>query len=279
MTQAMAASISGVTTDEVADGYRVPAVERAFAILHILAARGPLSLAALVEASALNKSTTYYILRTLVSLEMVEYQGRTRNYMLGSGILELGASARGPLNAIAIARRYLSELLEKSNVTIVLYRRVNRDEIVLVDTLERAHRVRITLQAGVRIPIQGGSFGRAFLAFDTPAEARKSLRNGLHPFTPKSIMSVKAFQAELVEVRERGWAIDQEGFALGVSSIAAPIFGPNGRIVFVAAAVGFANVLVGDAAEQVGTELRHTCDRIGEAITSQDASVGVMSSS
>ena len=170
-----AASISAMSDASTEDGYRVPAVERTFAILRILAARGPLPLAALVEEAGLNKSTTFYILRTLAGLDMVDYDERTRTYMLGSGLLELGMSARGQFNDIAVAKRYLSELLETMNVTIVLYRRVGRDEIIMVDKLERAHRVRITLQAGVRIPIQGGSFGRAFLAFDPPRRTRRAV--------------------------------------------------------------------------------------------------------
>ena len=48
-----------LATGASGDGYRVPAVERAFAVIRVLAARGPLSLAEVVEESGLNKSTTF----------------------------------------------------------------------------------------------------------------------------------------------------------------------------------------------------------------------------
>jgi DNA-binding IclR family transcriptional regulator len=252
------------------DGYRVPAVERTFVILRVLAAQGPLSLADVVEESGLNKSTTFYILRTLVTLDVVAYDESTRTYTLGPALMELGMTASGQFTDVALAKRHLAELLEVLNVTIVLYRRVNVGEIMMVDKLERAHRVRITVQAGIHLPIQGGSFGRTFLAFDDPATLDEALKDGLHKYTPKSVTRVAQFRRELVAVREHGWAVDHEGFALGVSTVAAPIFGPDGKIALVAAAVGFTNVLTDDIAQKCGEELRRVCDRIGQMLGGQN---------
>jgi DNA-binding IclR family transcriptional regulator len=248
------------------DNYRVPAVERAFAIIRVLAAEGASSLAEVVEGSSLNKSTTFYILRTLVNLDVVAYDDRTRTYTLGPALMELGMSASNQFSDVAVAKRNLTELLEIMNVTIVLYRRVNVGEILMVDKLERAHRVRITVQAGMHLPIQGGSFGRAFLAFDEPSVVNEALKDGLHKFTPKSVTSVSTFRNELALVRKQGWAVDHEGFALGVSTVAAPIFGPDGKIVLVVAAVGFTNLLPDEVARTCGLQLRDVCDRIGQIL-------------
>ncbi|MER7007889.1 IclR family transcriptional regulator [Dactylosporangium sp. NPDC000555] len=248
------------------DGYRVPAVARAFAIIRMLAARGPLPLADIVEDSGLNKSTTFYTLRTLVSLDVLAYDEGARTYALGPALMELGMAASGQFSDVALAKRHLAELLEAFNVTIVLYRRVNVGEIVMVDKIERAQRVRITVRAGAHLPIQGGSFGRVFLAYDDPKTLNEALKDGLHKFTPKSLTRVAQFRRELVAVRERGWAVDHEGFALGVSTVAAPIFGPDGKIALVAAAVGFTNLTTDDVAASLGAELRRLCDRIGTVV-------------
>jgi DNA-binding IclR family transcriptional regulator len=270
----MMAKTSTSTLSPSEDGYRVPAVERAFAIIRVLAAHGPLSLADVVEDAGLNKSTTFYILRTLVNLDVVAYDESTRTYTLGPALMELGMTASGQFSDVAVAKRNLSELLEVMNVTIVLYRRVNIGEIMMVDKLERPHRVRITVQAGMHLPIQGGSFGRAFLAFDEPAVVNEALKDGLHKFTPKSVTRVPAFRRELTIVREQGWAVDHEGFALGVSTVAAPIFGVDGKIALVAAAVGFTNLLTDDVAEQCGKELRRVCDQIGRILGSDGPDFG-----
>jgi DNA-binding IclR family transcriptional regulator len=244
------------------DEYRVPAVKRAFAIIRVLAEHGRMPLADIVEASRVNKSTAFYILRTLADLDVVGYDETTRTYALGPALMELGLLASDQVSAIAIAKRELTELLETMDATIALYRRVNVGEIVLVDKLERAHRVRITVQAGMRLPIQGGSFGRAFLAFDDQLILDQALADGMHAFTPKSLTDVAAFRRQLEAVRRQGWAVDHEGFALGVSTVAAPIFGPGGRIALVAAAVGFTSVFTEEAVGRIGEQLRAACDRI-----------------
>jgi DNA-binding IclR family transcriptional regulator len=237
----------------------------------LLAASGPTSLANIVQESSLNKSTVFYILRTLSNLDMVYYDERSKMYELGIGLIELGIAAGEHITDIDLAKRELTELLDVMDVSIVLYRRVSRDEITLVDKLERPHRVRITLQAGRRVPIQGGSFGRAFLAFDSDARVNEVLRDGLHQFTPKSVTNKEAFLAELATVRRQGWAIDHEGFAIGVSTVAAPIFDAEGEIMLVAAAVGFTNWLTDEVAQECGLTLRRICDRIGHALAGHAA--------
>jgi len=248
------------------DGYRVPAVERAFAIIRVLAAGGPLSLAEVVEESGLNKSTVFYTLRTLVTLDVVAYDEGTRAYTLGPALMELGMIASGQFSDVAVAKRNLAELLDVMNVTIALYRRISFGEVMMVDKLERARRVRITVQAGELVPIQGGSVGRAFLAFDDRQTVDRVLKDGLKKFTPKSITRPAVFRNELIAVRERGWAVDHEGFALGVSTVAAPIFGADGKIALVACAVGFTSLLTDEVVEEYGENLRRVCDRIGHIL-------------
>lgn len=254
------------------DKDRVPAVTRAFAVLADLSRRGPSLLGDVVQSTGINKSTAFYILRTLTTLEVVDYDERMRTYRLGPTLLELGASASSQISEVALARRYLAELLETLQATIVIYRRVGSDEISLLDKLERPHRVRITLQPGERIPIQGGSFGRAFLAYDDAEQLDRVLQNGLHAFTTKSVTSVKEFRKQLAKVRERGWAVDHDGFALGISTVAAPIFESDGSVGLVAAAVGFSNVITEELAQEYGAELRRVCDRIAE-VTAQARSL------
>ena len=257
---------------------KVPAVERAFTVLDVVRERGPVTLAEIVSATGLNKSSVYYLLQTLVQRRMLDLDDAGRRYHLGIGLVELGAAAAERLTDVTVAKRHLAELLERLSVTFVLYQRVSPSEIVLVDKLERVSRVRITVPLGTRIPIQGGSFGRAFLAFDDNATVDAVLDQGLHAFTPRSVVDKGTFLAELAEVRRRGWAVDHEGFYLGVSTVAAPIFGPDGRIRLVAAAVTFTSALTDHLAEQYGLELRAACQVISTTIAHVESqTIGVAS--
>lgn len=246
--------------------YRVPAVERAFTLIRALSAEAPMTLAELVDTSPMNKSTAFSILRTLDRLEVVDYDARNRTYSLGPALMELGLLATAQHSEVETATRALTALRDELAATVVLYRRASPDEIILVEKIERADQVRITVQAGMRIPIQGGSFGRAFLAFDDAEDVASVLRDGLHRFTSKSVTRVSTFERELATVRRRGWAVDHEGFALGISTVAAPIFGADGSIVLVAAVVGLTSLVTAQIADQYGVRLREVCDDIGVSL-------------
>jgi DNA-binding IclR family transcriptional regulator len=253
-------------TELSGDGNRVPAVERAFAIIRLLAAQGPLSLAEVVEETGLNKSTIFYTLRTLVALDVVAYDEGTRAYGLGPALMELGLIASGQFSDVAVAKRNLAELLEVMNVTIAITRRASLTEIAMIDILERAHRVRIAAQAGELQPVTAGAVGEAFLAFDDPKTVDRVLEGGIKKLTPKSITRPAAFRKELAAVRERGWAVNHEGFALGVSTVAAPIFGADGKVALVAVILEFTSLLTDEIANDYGEKLRRVCDRIGHTL-------------
>jgi DNA-binding IclR family transcriptional regulator len=247
-------------------GYRVPAVERAFAIIRVLAARGPLPLAEVVEESDLNKSTVFYTLRTLVTLDVVAYDEATRAYALGPALMELGSIASGQFSDVAVAKRNLAGLLDVMNVTIGLNRRVSPSEMTAVAVLEQPHRVRISAQVGERVPVTAGAVGPAFLAFDDRQTVDSVLAGGLKKYTPKSVTSPAVFRKGLIAVRERGWAVDHEGFALGVSTVAAPIFDADGKVALVAVILEFESLLTDEVAKEYGQNLRRACDRIGDIL-------------
>ena len=134
-----------------------------------------------------------------------------------------------------------------------------------VDSAER-HRARIVIQAGETLPVYSAAVGRAFMAFDDARTVDRVLKAGMQQYTPNSITDTSAFRKELTAVRERGYAVDFEGFSLGVSTVAAPIFGADGQIALVACILDFATVLTREVAPEVGEKLRRVCDRVGSTL-------------
>lgn len=253
---------------------RVPAIERAFGVLLSLTRSGPAPLTEIVAATRLNKSTAFYILRSLVELDAVRYDQRARTYSLGPALVELGNAASRQFDLVAAARRDLAGLVAQFEATVVLYRRIGTGEVSIIDRFERDHGVHITVEPGARLPIQGGSFGRAFLAFDPPATAAEALAGGLVRFTERSTTDLAEFARELDAVRERGWAVDHQGFALGVSTVAAPVFDTDGSVSLVAAAVGFTSRFTDELTADIGARLRLACDRIGRPFAALTAATG-----
>ncbi|GAA4374464.1 IclR family transcriptional regulator [Agromyces bauzanensis] len=248
--------------------YGVPAIDRAVLIMRALQRMGPLSFRDILEETGLSKSTCFSLLRTMSRLDLVEFDSERRVYRLGISLVELGASAIDQLSYLRIVKRHLTHLAADIDATFVIYRRMDQEHVSIVDKLERLHQVRVSIPVGTVVPIQGGSFGRCFMAYDDPRSVDAVLRGGLHAFTERSVTDPAVFRHELARVRECGWAIDREGFALGVSTVAAPVFGADGKVLLVIGAVAIASVL--DEAKEIawGNRLRQTCDELGEAIGS-----------
>jgi DNA-binding IclR family transcriptional regulator len=260
--------------DELATGAKpsVPAVERTMLILRTLQREGSLTLTGLLHETGLNKSSCYYLLQTLVRERLVEHDQPTRRYRLGVGLVELGSAAADQLSYIGVAKRYLAELLEDIDATFILYRRATRSSVVLLDKLERPRRVRITVPIGGELPIQGGSFGRCFLAYDPPDVVDEALAEGLHQFTQRSVTDVEAFRRDLEVVRRRGWTVDHQGFSEGISTVAAAIFDGSGEPLLVVGAVAITSTLDDATVEDWGHKLRDVCDRVGLSLGARRAS-------
>lgn len=237
------------------DTTRVPAITRAFQVLGELR-DGPRTLSQLSSALDMNKSTCLYTVRTLVDLGAASRSGTPPRYVLGPLLVDLGFAADAARDALTLLRTCIEGVAEPPDATLVVYRRVDLDTVTLVETFERPSQVRITVPIGARLPIQGGSFGRCFLAHDPPDMVDAALASGLCAFTLRSETDEAAFRRDLKEVHDRGWTVDHEGFALGVSTVAAPVRGASGRTELVVAAVGFTSQVTGDVASRWGELLR-----------------------
>lgn len=245
---------------QTAKAYQVPAIERSMLILQALQQHGPLGLADLVSVTGLSRSTCYYLVRTMAKARLVEADEETRKFRLGIRLVELGSAATEQIGYLGVIKRYILDLLDEMDATFVIYRRMDRGRVSIVDKVEPRHRLRVTVPLGSTLPIQGGSFGRCFLAYDDPTAVREILSAGLQRYTEHSITDVERFLGEIEDVRERGWAMDREGFALGVSTVAAPIL-HHDKPLLVVAALAMAGTLADDAiAERWGRRLREICD-------------------
>jgi DNA-binding IclR family transcriptional regulator len=78
--------------------------------------------------------------------------------------------------------------------------------------------------------------------------------NSFESRTENSIIELEALQAEIDQVRQRGWAIDREEYAPGAYCIGAPIFDHEGNII--------AALTVSGPAERIKERLEDNLDRV-----------------
>lgn len=175
------------------------------------AARGPVGLGELVEATGLPRATAH---RLAVALEAHRLLVRdpAGQWVPGPRLGELARSAPDPL--LAAAGPVLARLRDRGGESVQLYRR-DGDERVCVATAERASGLRTTVALGTRLPMTAGSGAQVLCAWsedELPPGAR---------FGPRA----------LAEVRRRGWAASVAQREAGVASVSAPVRDHAGEVV------------------------------------------------
>jgi DNA-binding IclR family transcriptional regulator len=115
---------------------------------------------------------------------------------------------------------------------------------------------------GGMIPAYCSGLGRAILAYSQPAIIEAALAGPLAARTPRTLTSRIAILRELTAVPERGWAIDREEGNIGVSCVAAPIFGPLGDVVAALSLTGPSQLV---RADRIGPAVRLAAAAVSRA--------------
>ena len=123
----------------------------------------------LAERTGLPKPTISRITHTLTQLGYLNYNHRLSQYELGGATLSLGYAALSNLDVRRIARPFMQELANSTNMTAALGLR-DKLMILNVEAAMSQALVGLRLYAGSRVPLATTAMGRAYLAVIGEAE-------------------------------------------------------------------------------------------------------------
>ena len=104
--------------------------------------------------------------------------------------------------------------------------------IVHIERLRAGELERFPIYPTDRVPLHATSSGKAHLAFcDEAAIDQFTAPKTLERFTPATFVSQRRLKDELEAVRQNGHALGCDEFITGVSSVAAPILGADGKVI------------------------------------------------
>jgi IclR family acetate operon transcriptional repressor len=214
-------------------GKPIQSVDRALDILEALAeARRGLSLRECSQQVGINTSTCHHILATLIRRGYVAQDSRSREYLLGNGIPELGEVRTRQFDWVSQTMPGLDELNEVTSEAVHLAI-IQAGELVTLAKLPSRHAVRVDSGiVGKSNAAHATATGKVILAFMGETERRALLAcRGFPRFTPQTICDPGQLEAELNRIREQGIAYDREEFQPGVVCIAAPIRNHTGQVI------------------------------------------------
>ena len=188
-----------------------------------------MTLAEVASATGLARPTARRILLTLAELGYV--RAGERGFALTPRVLDLGVSYTRSLGLWDVARPHLERLVARTNESCSIAQ-LDGSDVIYVARVSVPKIVALAVQIGTRFPALPTSLGKVQLAALSAEEVDRVLaepsRSGV---VPARVLERSARDAELRDVRARGWALTDQELALGIRSVAAPLRDGSGRVI------------------------------------------------
>lgn len=191
----------------------------------------PLTVPDLSKLSGYPRATVYRTVAALVAeglLEMGQVSGRLA---LGPRLIHLANRSWGRSELRVIASPELGRLRDITGETVHLAV-LSGQQMVYIDKIESASAVQMSSRIGTAVPLHSTSVGKAYLAALGSTEQAgllADLPDAFTRFTPTTLGSKAELCAQLVEIHQRGWSIDDEEREPGICCFGAAITGRDGQ--------------------------------------------------
>jgi DNA-binding IclR family transcriptional regulator len=160
------------------------------------------------------------------------------SYRLGPAVIRLGRRAAATLDYASLLRPRLEQLAADTRELVILA--VPEPDTLTVRyaaVIDSPHRLRVTADVGLSIPITAGASAKALLAFLPDDVVERVLARPITPLAAGTRIAPDAVRDDLAGIRERGYAFSWEETFDGAWAVAAPVVDADGTAV---AAIGVA---------------------------------------
>lgn len=202
------------------------AVDRAADLVAtVVRADEPMTFADLQDASGLAKSTTSRMLTALERAGLLE-RDVAGSYVAGR-LFWLYAARHDPWEELVrLARPTMEEIGEDTGETVHLS--VTRgDRVAQVAQIDSTYLLGTRDWTDIEVPAHCSALGKVFYAWGALPITRGSFEQP----TAASIGTAAVLRRDGERTRERGWALTHDELELGLTGLAAPLFGIHGEVI------------------------------------------------
>ncbi len=205
-------------------------VIRTIIILETLSKHQSINLEQLSKETGLPKATLLRFLSTLVNLGYV-YRDSTDLYSLTLKMFSVGSRGLEHIDLIHVANPIAQQLCDELGETVHMGV-LEEDKAVYVLKKESSFTIRMYSRVGKAIPLYCTAIGKVLLS-DMDEKSLEGYLSSvkLRPFTPNTVTDTDILKQELSQIRERGWATDNEEHEMGTLCIGSPIRDYTGKVV------------------------------------------------
>jgi DNA-binding IclR family transcriptional regulator len=205
--------------------YLVPSIDRAMRVFELLAqSRRGFSISEISRKLALPKSSIHLVVGTLEDKGYLQKNAHNGRFCFGLKLVSLTRTALENLDLREEANPFLQVLVQKTGLTAHMAI-LEKNEAVIIEKVEAPGMLRLATWIGRRLDVNCSGVGKALIAFLPEAEFEQQLKTrGLAKHNENTIVSIGKLKRELQQVRQVGYAFDDEEDEIGFRCIGAPIF-------------------------------------------------------
>ncbi len=183
----------------------------------------PPTLSAIARKSKLNRSTAHHILKALVEFGYLVQAPETHIYSLSSKLFRLTRRSWTVEQLADIATPFLAKLgnLTGESSSLAVFR---DGQVIIAAKQEQDGPLRVVQRIGESRPVHCTAVGKVLAAAMSDEELEELIdRTDFQQKTPNTITSPIIFRNEMVKIREKGVAFDNEEHIKGVRCLAVPV--------------------------------------------------------
>lgn len=231
------------------------AIDRAAQLLvRVVGSARPLAIGELADGSGLPKSTTSRLVGALERQGLVQRDGSRGAVRPGPVLLRFAQRSEPEITLIDLADEALDTLAAESGETINLAVATPLG-VEQLSQRDSRHFIGSTNWVGKRVPYHLTANGKVLLAWDAAADDRLP-------------------EADLLRIRERGFSTAVDELEVGLTALAAPVFGADGRCLAAVSISGPTLRLTKHRIEQLAPALVREAQQLSERLGHQDMERG-----
>jgi DNA-binding IclR family transcriptional regulator len=208
--------------------YFSTSLEKGLKILSLFSTDTPsLTQSEISRTLGINMTSTYRFVNTLVRLEFLEKDAKTKVLRLGMRSLALGANIIRTIDELRLIKGVVDKVYSNHNISIDVVFAIDGN---LVRTYHRQATETMTyhLPAVAKNSLHNTSVGKAYLSTLSEDILRQMIAGmSLVSKTPKTIVDSDRLMNEIDMTRQRGYATCDEEYLPGLVTIGAPLINQN----------------------------------------------------
>lgn len=208
--------------------YIIESVDNAAKILLMLTTKPSIRSIDIAKEIGVARSTAHRMVSTLQHRGLLRQNPDDKSFSAGYGLVELGMSVIGATDFKAEVEPYLARLAAECGETAQLLV-LEDQEVVFVAGVEGSHVIRASSRVGTRLPAHTTAGGRCLLSA-LSLDSLHSIypKDRLSGGTSDAIHTRKALEADLVQVRQDGYAINESASEEGLLAVSRLVLDAKG---------------------------------------------------